>query len=130
MKNNNKTKLVNGYIALSSVLVVGAILITIIMSSTLLTISSNQISLSYKQKDNTINQVESCIEDALLYLNNNNSLPTTITMPTGSCAITLNNQVDNIFTFTVSTNLNNYQKIIKVQAQRSTKVIVLSWVEQ
>ena len=125
MKNRNK----DGYIALSSVLVIMAIIIIIGTSVSFLSINDMQSALSTKKSEESLHLVEGCTEDALLRLNKNNSIPSTITIPEGTCSVTINSKVGNNWTFTVTATFNNYKKNVQISATRSTKVVVTNWIE-
>lgn len=72
--------------------------------------------------------VEACIEDSLMYLNKNNSLRTTVTLPQGSCSVTINSQVGNVWDFTVAGSFEGYSKSVRVNATKGSGVTVNSWV--
>ena len=91
----------SGYIAISSVLVILAVTLTIFISVTLLSIDGAQVSLAEVQDAESVNIIDSCLEDALLYLNNNNSLPSSISLPEGSCNLTQGSHSGDNWVFTV-----------------------------
>ena len=64
-----------GYIAISSVLVIMAVVLIIGSSVSLLSINDMQSALSNKKSEESLHLVEGCTEDALLSLNENNSIP-------------------------------------------------------
>lgn len=123
-------KKIKGYISLSIILIIGAIVSTITLSSSLLGISISQMSLSEKQKNELKNLVESCVEDALLYLNKNNSLPSQITLPQITCQININSQNNNTFDFDVTGNKNDHQKTINIKATRTNTILIEKWTEK
>lgn len=137
MTKSNHTQKINqsipktqaGYAALISVLVISAAVLVIGISVSLLSISEIQIALSGKKNDEALDITEGCTEDTLLYLNENNSLPASITLPEGSCSVTLDSQSDNDWTFTVSTTLDGYTKSVQIEASRSSILDVTSWQE-
>lgn len=115
--------------ALASVLVIGSALTVIGLTVVLSAISEAQVGLAEKQKEAALSLAESCVDDSLLRINKNNTLPGSITVPTGTCTVTTNSQVGNNWTFTVTASLNNYTKTIKVSATRTSTVGVTSWLE-
>lgn len=123
------SKLSKGYVALSSILVIAAVILTIGISVSLLSISESQLSLAEKKKEETIDFVEACVEDALLELNEDSSVPSTITVPEGSCSVVVNSQLGNDWTFTVSGTQDSHTKDIQVSATRDTTVTITSWKE-
>ena len=125
MKNKNK----KGYIALSSVLVIMAVVLIIGSSVSLLSIDDIQSALSSKKSEESLHLIEGCVEDALLSLNENNTIPVSITIPEGPCSVTINSQIGNNWTFTVAGTINNYKKSVQVSAIRSSTVDVTSWIE-
>ena len=118
-----------GYIALSSIIVISAVLIIIVVSVSLLSVSETQVSLGEQKKETTIDYLEACVEDALLQLNNQNAIPTQIPLPEGNCDVTIDSQVGSSWTFTVSGTQDNYTKAVQVQADRGTEVAITSWKE-
>lgn len=122
-----KTK---GYISLSIILIIGAIISVITLSSSLLGISITQMSLSEKQKNELKNLVESCVEDVLLYLNKNNNLPSQIILPQITCQVSINSQNNNTFDFDVTGNKNNYQKTFNIKATRTNTILIEKWIEK
>ena len=118
-----------GYIAITSVLVIAAIVLIIGTSVLLLAVNDIQSALSNKKSDESLDLVESCVEDALLRLNEDNSIPATITLPDGSCSVTINSQVGTLWTFTVSGTFISHAKSIQVVADRTNTVTVNSWTQ-
>ena len=121
--------MMKGYVAISTVLVVGVILLSTGMAVILNSINESQSSTSDSQKEKVIGFVESCAQDALLRLNDNNALPGSIVLPDGSCTVTINSQVGNNWDFSVTGSLAGYQKNIRVNATRTTTVTINSWLE-
>lgn len=117
-----------GYIALASVLVISAVILTIGVSVSLLSISELQISLAEKKKEETIDFVESCLAEILLKLNEDNAVSTEISLPEGNCSVTINSQ-NSSWTFTVSGSVDNYTKNVQVTATRGSTVEIISWQE-
>lgn len=118
-----------GYVALASILVIAAVVLTIGISVSLLSINEAQISLAGKKSEEAVGFVEGCVEDALLHLNENNSIPSTIVLPEGSCSVTIDSQVGDNWTFTVSGSIDTFTKSIRVAANRGATVGVSSWQE-
>lgn len=123
--NNHKT----GYIALSSVLVISAVVLIVGVSVTLLSISEAQISLGGRKSEASVDFVEGCVEEALLRLNEDNSVPTTIGLPQGQCSVTIDGHVGDDWILTVSGSLDGYYHSIQVVANRSSTVTITSWGE-
>jgi len=119
----------NGYIALSAVLVIMAVVLIIGTSVSLLSINDVQSALSSKKSEESLHLVEGCAEDALLRLNENNSIPLIIIIPEGSCSVTINSQTGNNWIFTIAGTVNNYKKSIQISAVRNSNVSVTSWIE-
>ena len=130
MKDQQKSGLINkGYIALTTVLVVGVVLLTIGLSVSLVAISEGQLALSGRRNESTLDLAEACVEDALLRLNSTNALNTTITLPQGTCSLVVNSQVGSTWTFTVTGTAETLAKKIQVTAVRASTVSVTSWLE-
>ena len=125
MKHNQQ-----GYVALASILVITAITVIISVSVSLLTVNELQSSLATKKGIEAHLLVEGCIEDLLLELNKEGTLSTTITLPEGSCSATIDSQVGNDSTFTVTGSFDGYTSTTQVTATRDTSVSVSNWQQQ
>jgi len=118
-----------GYIALTTVLIISFIILSVGLASSLLSVGQLQNSLSGKKYEQTINLLESCVEDSLIRLNKSMSIPSLISIPGGTCSVTIDSQTGNTWIFTVSTNFDGYSKSIQIEAIRDTKVSVVKWNE-
>lgn len=118
-----------GYIAIVTVLVIGAVMLSVGMAVVLNSINTGQGTLAEIKKEASIGYVESCIEDALIRINKNNVLTGTIVLPEGTCTVTINSQVGSNWDFTVAGTLDGYSKSIRVTATRGSTVVVNSWQE-
>lgn len=123
MKNNK------GYIAITSILIILAVVLIVGTSISLLSVNDIQSSLSSEKGEQALTLVEGCAEDALLRLNNNNAIPASFTIPEGTCNVTGISNVGNNWTFTVNATILNYSKSIQISATRTTTVQVTSWLE-
>lgn len=119
----------SGYAALASVLVITAVALVIGMTTSLFSVNNLQSSFAQNQGEQTLAIVEGCVQDALLRLNENNALPVSITTPLGTCSVTINSQVGNTWTFTVSATAGLYTRSIQVVAVRSSSISITSWLE-
>ncbi len=126
---NMHTKNEQGFIAITSILVIGAVVLIVGVTTSLLSINDIQSALSNRKNDRSLGIVEGCVEDALITLNETNAIPATITLPEGSCSVTINSQVGASWTFTVSGSYQNHTKRIQVIANRSSSVVITSWNE-
>lgn len=126
----NLHKYKKGYIALSTVLIISAVVLTISISVTLLSINSAMSSLATAKGTDTLNFVEGCAEDGLIKSQSSigyNGGATT--RPEGTCQITM---VKNgmVWNMTVSTNDTKYKKTVLVAFNRTpTKITLISWKE-
>lgn len=120
--NNQK-----GYIAIASILVIAAVVLIIGTSVSLLSVNDIQSSLANKKGEEARLLVEGCVEDALLQLNEDNTITSNITIPQGSCSVTINSHEGNNWTFTVGGEFENYNKSVQVSATRGSTVEVTSW---
>lgn len=119
----------NGYIAITSVLVVSVIIVTIGVSVSLLSISDLQASVADKKREEVINFTEACIEEALLRLNETNDIPTSLTLPEGSCVIGPTPLGGGSWNVIVQGSTDTYSKKIEIQATRGSTVDITSWRE-
>lgn len=125
----NQRQRSQGYVALVSVLVIAAVILTIGISVSLIAISEGQTSLAGKKSEEAIDFVEGCVEDVLLRLNKDGSIPTQIPFPEGICDVIINSQSGDDWTFTVSGEIDNYTKNIQVEASRGSTIAINSWLE-
>jgi len=119
----------NGYAAIVTVMVVGAVLVLTGVGVVLNSINEVQSSFGEGQREVTLALVDACAQESLLEINKNNALPGTITLPQGSCTVTINSQVGNSWDFTVSGTFGFYNKSVQITATRTTSVVVNSWQE-
>ncbi|OGC48908.1 hypothetical protein A3F07_03615 [candidate division WWE3 bacterium RIFCSPHIGHO2_12_FULL_38_15] len=118
-----------GYIAVTLILIVISVVFVIGTSVSLLSINDIQMSLANKNGLDALNIVEGCVENSLLNLNEDNNIPSSISLPEGNCSVTINSQNGNDWDFTVQTTIKSYSKSIRVNATRATNVLVTAWTE-
>jgi len=116
-----------GYTALSSVIIIGVVLSLLGTAITLSAINFGQSSLANRTQYTSLNNIETCVEDALLTLNTTNSLPSAISSPSGNCTVILNSQIGTSWDFTVSSVTGS--KNIRLKLNRSSSISVSSWQE-
>lgn len=117
-----------GYIALSTVLIVLALVLLIGVSTSLLSVNDLQSADSGKQAAKSSNLAEACVQDELMKMIKKTSISTeSISLLGSTCSVTLNLQVGNIWDFTVSANENGYYKSIRVNVTRDVTLTINSW---
>ena len=119
----------SGYIAITSILVIAAIVLIIGTTTALVSISEAQISLSGIKNDQTLDLVEACTEEALLYINENNSLPTTLTLPQGTCTMTVTQPITATWIVTITASHDTYTKTVRITLTRSSTIAITRWEE-
>ncbi len=112
-----------GMAAIVSVIVLGAVLILVGAMMSLSSINEGQISLESQKRDISQGLVESCVEEGLININKNNTLPAIITTNFGTCPVTINSQTGVSWDFTVSSSVN-------VKLNRGGFVTIGGWQEQ
>lgn len=118
-----------GYIALTTVILLAAIIILITTETSLLAIGEAQSSFALFNGENTLTFVEGCMEDALLKSQASAIYSGgTITRPEGTCSITVTKNV-NIWTITATTPNTNYRRTVQTIITRSATVMITSWKE-
>lgn len=127
MPQVQKSDQTSGYVSLTTLLVVVAIMTVVGLSSSLLAISNSQMGLGIKKSKDDYYHLESCVEDALLYMKKRNTLPATIILPNGTCNVTVNSHTGNDWTFTVSQSNLVYPKSIQVICNKSGAILITSW---
>ena len=122
-------KIKNGFIALTSILVISVVILSITLTVVYLSVGQGQSSLAITKGEDQLNFVEGCMEDALLKIRANASYAGgTITRPEGSCSITVS-QVGNIYTVNSTGSVLNYKRTVQVNATRSSTIVINSWKE-
>lgn len=119
----------SGYVALSGVLVVSAVTMTIVTALAILSISSAQTTLEDTKENASLVFAESCVEDVLMQIHDDDAIVSPVVLPAGSCTVTTNSHAGNDWTFTVAGSYGGYAKSIRVSATRTTSVTVTSWQE-
>jgi len=115
-----------GYIALSSILVIAAVVVVIGVSVSLSAVNDIQSALSGKKAEESFDIVQSCAEDAIMRINQYDLLPTSISLPEGSCTITINSHAGNDWDFTVTGGLIGQTRSLRLSVTRSTIMLLNS----
>jgi hypothetical protein len=121
---------IDGYVALTTVLVVSAVIVVIVLSISILSVSSVQTSLSSKKSSESLDIVDACGELVLKEIRSNPSFnETTITLPEGTCNLQITENSGE-YTIIIDTEVEGYTKSITIEATRNaTGVILNSWRE-
>ncbi len=120
---------IRGYVAISTVLIIGALVLVVGISLTITAINDSQSSFAAKKSSETLDFVEGCVEDALIKLSKTGSIPVSISLPEGNCSVTINSNVGTTWNFSVNANRNGFTKKITVTASRGNAVGITSWTE-
>ena len=128
--NNSK----GGYVAISILLILTAVLLGVIVTVAQLGIGEGQASLALSKGEDTLNFVEGCTEDALLKIRSNPSLSGTFTIGRppgeGTCSVTVVSKLVDTWTVDVTTQATAYKRTIQVVFDRpSTGITLTSWRE-
>lgn len=121
-------KIRNGFLAMSTVLIVSAVVMAIAISTMLIGIGDGKTGLLHWNGTNGLYLSEGCMEDALLKLRANASYTGgTITRPEGSCTVSVTGSGS--YTITVTSTKGTATRQIQAVATRSGKVAISSWKE-
>ncbi len=119
----------NGYIAISTVLVITAVSLAIATTVSLLSIGDLQTSYALTKGEETYAFVDGCMEDAL---EQTATKPTyaggNITRPEGTCSITVS-KTGNTWTLTATTLASDYKRTLQTVATRSASLKLHTWKE-
>lgn len=120
----------DGYVAISIMLILTAVILGIIVTVTQLGIGEGQASLALSKGEDTLHFVEGCTEDALLKIRSNASYAGgTIARPEGTCSVDIDT-VGSTYTVTVTTTATQYKRTIQAIVNRSFSAVTLtSWKE-
>src|SRR3989344_6254972 len=119
-----KRGFLRGYIALTMVIVLLFVMITIGVSATFGSVSKIQVSESSYKASSKLTDIESCVEESLLKLNTDESIPASISIGDDIfCTLELEEQTITEYTYTVSMD----SMVIRVIALRSDQVYISKW---
>lgn len=120
----------DGYVAITVVLILGALIVIIGVSTSLLSISNAQIALSSKKSAESLDLTEACTEEVLRKIRSNASYTTTqVLLPEGSCDIQMSS-VGTTYDIQVTHNGEFSIKILNINVTRSpTGMVINSWQE-
>lgn len=118
-----------GFIALSTVLVVGVVSIAIASSIALLSIGQGQSGFALTNGESTWSFIDGCAENALLKIWASPSYSGgNITIPEGTCTVSISH-VGTIYTLSVSTTATNYKRTVQITLVRNATITITSWNE-
>jgi len=122
----NQLSTERGYIAMSTVIVVGALLVTIGVGVVMNSLNSVLSSFSGNKSKVMLALVDACVEEALLEINETDNVVSPIVLPAGNCTVTINSNVGGNWDFTVSGTFEGYTRSIQITATKTTLVTVNS----
>lgn len=117
----------NAYVAISTVLVVFALILAIAVTGTVGSVGYLQSTLASYRYTNASLVLESCVDDALIRINEDDALPSSALIETYICNYNVENHTGESWTFTVSTTVTGHARIARINATRSDKVYLNSW---
>ncbi len=119
----------NGFIAITTILIISAVTLGIATTVALTSIGEGQASFSLTKGEDSLQFVEGCAEDALLKIRSSGSYAGgTISRPEGTCDVTVVSGSPN--TLTVTTQDTKYKRTLEISYTRaSTGITLTSWKE-
>jgi hypothetical protein len=130
MRNLRKVNKKEGYVAITVVIVLAAVVLGIMVAVAQLGIGEGQSSLALSKGEDTLAFVEGCMEDALLKIHNSASYSGgNITRPEGTCTISIS-QAGSTYTITSTANATDYARTIVAVVNRSSTLTITSWREE
>lgn len=126
---NNHQYPLRGYVALASVLVIAAIMVVIIITVSLVSISEGQMAYAEYKKEETVDIVEACTEEALYRLKRTKIVQEQFPLLEASCSATINSQSGDDWDFTVTASNSGFLKKIRIDATSSDTITIKSWQE-
>lgn len=124
-----------GFVAISTVLILGSVVVGIATTVSLLSIGEAQSGLALYKGEDSLNFVEGCAEDALLKSRSDANFPTpnpiTFSRPEGTCNINVNKTATPwVMTVTNNDSAAMYRRTIEVRYTRNpTGITLTSWKE-
>jgi hypothetical protein len=119
-----------GYIALTTMLIVAAIVLSVTTAVTYLSVDEGQMSLGNLKAEKSLGIIDGCVSEALYKLNKTNNVPSSITLPEGTCTITEASSSGTQWQFLVTGQVASYQQKIRVTANRVDNVEVARWSQE
>lgn len=125
-----KTQKRKGYVALSSLLVISAVVLMVVISASLLSLSEGQMGDSVRKGEEAFFFVEGCLEEALLRARDSSVYEGgVLNLPDGQCTIDIIKD-DGNWTVTASGSKDGYQRSVEAQIRRGCDQIeLISWQE-
>lgn len=122
----------SGYIALMTVLIIMAVVVSTATTVSLLAIGETQSGFSLYKGESTLNLVEGCVEDAMLKIRSDSSYGGgTISRPEGACIVSANLDTHPNWEITVTNNDTTYKRQIRVRFTKNpTGITLTSWKEE
>lgn len=119
-----------GFIALSTILLLSAVMLLLVTTASLTSIGEMQESAGVRKGEEELQFVEGCAEDFLMKINvNPNYTGGSINRPEGTCSIIINSGNPN-WDITVSSNHTKYKRTIRLTFTRSgSKINIINWKE-
>jgi len=127
LRHHNKE---SGYVAIASVLVIAVVVFVVGLSTVLLSVNDVQSALASKKGSESRWLTEGCVEDALLRLQKEGDIPASLSIPEGTCSVTIDSQVGSVWEFVVLGDFDNYSKRIRITADRGASLVVSSWSQE
>ncbi|KKR81112.1 MAG: hypothetical protein UU73_C0003G0014 [Candidatus Daviesbacteria bacterium GW2011_GWA1_41_61] len=124
-----------GFAALSTVLILASVVVSIALTVSLLSIGEAQSGLALFKGEDNLSLVEGCVEDVMLKVRadqNYNANGATITRPEGTCLISVNSGLGGPVNWdlTVTSQSLDYQRQVRIIFTRNPTGITLnSWKE-
>ena len=106
-----------GYIAITTVLIIGFVLVILGTSVTLASINSLQVALSDNKKTQSNYVALSCVEVALWNINQTKTVPATYVFPEYACTYTTTVQTNTDWTFSTMVNWEGYYTTLETKAK-------------
>lgn len=113
-----------GVAAIVSVIVLGSIFVMVGAMMSMTAIGENQMTLESQQRGMNQYLSEACVEEGLIWINENDTLPANGNIKTsfGTCPVTVNSHTGTSWDFTIGSSFN-------VKLNRGTTLAISSWQE-
>lgn len=131
---DNKSKKIftnkQGYMAILSIIVIFAIVVSVSMILATLTVSEGYMSLDSKNSYDANYLLNSCMEESLLRLNLDGVLPASVSIPPETiCQLEIEDINSTQYTYKISIVHKDFFKAIRVVAIRTDRVYIDSYEE-
>jgi len=119
-----------GMAAIITVIILGAVMVLIGTVMTLTSISEGQATVMETKVKKNQAILDACVEESLLIINENDTLPSIIVTTLGSCVITINSHINTNWNFNLKISGEMSSLNINIVLNRGSIITISNWIDQ